>query len=50
MNTKNIVEFLKNLEKEFFYGKIVLSFEKGSITVIKKEQTIKAKDLVKMVD
>jgi len=32
---------LNNLENSRFYGKVTLSFEAGSITTVKKEETLK---------
>jgi hypothetical protein len=36
-----IVKIITDLVARKFYGKLTLSFEKGKITLIKKEETIK---------
>jgi len=36
-----LLKILNNLVKTRFYGKIILQFEAGNITLIKKEETLK---------
>lgn len=35
------IELLKRLARERFYGSVTVKFEAGTVTVVKKEETIK---------
>ncbi len=41
MTTEEIKKFIEQLISNKFYGKIILNFEMGKLTHIKKEETIK---------
>jgi hypothetical protein len=41
----NTIRLLARLGREKFYGKIVISFEAGAITTLRKEETIKPADM-----
>jgi hypothetical protein len=41
----NTIRLLARLGRERFYGKIVISFEAGAITTLRKEETIKPSDM-----
>ncbi len=41
----NTIRLLARLGRERFYGKIVISFEAGAITTLRKEETIKPADM-----
>ena len=36
-----VVDVIKKISSEKFYGKIILQFEAGKIVLIRKEETIK---------
>jgi hypothetical protein len=40
-----VLDLIRQLSGERFYGALTLKFEAGRITTIKKEQTIKPNDL-----
>ncbi len=41
MTTEQIKKFIEELMSNKFYGKIILNFESGKLTHIKKEETLK---------
>jgi hypothetical protein len=41
-----LIELVKSLTSAQFFGKLVISIEHGRITSIKKEETLKATDLI----
>ena len=36
-----VIDFLRDLQKQEFYGKIIIEIHKGKIVLLRKEQTIK---------
>ncbi len=44
-NLKKFFEFVLKLTETSFYGKLVVSFEKGIIVNIRREENIKVADL-----
>ena len=40
-----LLEYLKGLMKSRLYGKVIISFTDGHITLIKTEQTVRIDDL-----
>lgn len=40
-----VIELIRQLVRERFYGALTLKFEAGQVTTIKKEQTLKPTDL-----
>jgi len=40
-----IVKLIRKLEEENFYGELILQLERGNIVSIRREETLKLKDL-----
>ncbi len=40
-----LIEFLRNLQNERFYGSVQIDFHAGDITIIRKEQTLKLENM-----
>lgn len=41
---KKLIELLKQLAEERFYGRLEIQFENGKIVILRKIQTIKVED------
>lgn len=39
-----LIELLRNLERERFYGNVQIEFQAGDVTIVRKQQTIKLND------
>lgn len=45
LTASDVSHLLNQLQSERFYGAVTLKFEAGQIVIIKKEQTLKPRDL-----